>query len=174
MLLDTGFQKEKEKYPTKKHSDNYNYKNKKSDITDVREIFRQTTHINMQINAKIEEISYWRHLASKAQQVFSEVNTRGARKSTSRVEECVCKIIDIEESLKTDMDDLIALKEKAMRIIDKMDVPEYKSLLIHRYICDKTWYEVADSMGYSYVHIVNRLHPKALKRISEIAIGAEN
>jgi len=142
-------------------------------VTDIEEIFRKTSHINMQINAKLEEISYWRELASKAQTVFSPSNINsGSRKNKSRVEECICKISDIEDSLKKDMEELIELKEKSMRIIDRIDIPEYKTLLTHRYVCGKTWYQVADSMGYSYVHIVNRLHPRALKRISEI--GAED
>lgn len=142
-----------------------------TETADIEGMFRQTSHINKQIETKIEEIAYWRNLATKASAIFSEINTGGTRKNRSRVEDCVCKITDIEDSLKVDMDELIELKQRTMRIIEKMDIPEYKSLLIHRYICDKTWFEVADSMGYSYVHTVNRLHPKALKRIREI--GAE-
>ena len=129
----------------------------------------------MQINAKLEEISYWRSLASKAEVVFSAANTgSNPRKNRSRLEECVCKIADIEETLQEDMLHFIGLKETAMRIIDKVDVPEYKSLLMHRYVCGKKWEQVADSMGYSYVHIVHRLHPKALKRLSEVGTGTED
>jgi hypothetical protein len=150
-------------------------KSKKNKRTDIAGIFRQTSHINMQINAKLEEISYWRHLASKAEVVFSAVKTGGGLgKNRSRVEDCVCKIADIESSLQNDMTELISLKEKAMRIIDRIDIPEYRSLLIHRYICGKKWEQVADSMGYSYVHIVHRLHPKALKKLGEIGFGIED
>jgi len=160
-------QKEKGINEKRRHS------SKKTDITEIEEIFRQTTRINMQIETKKEEILYWRNLSTSTQAVLSAANTGGAKKNRSRVEDCVCKITDIEESLNGDMEKLISLKAKVMRIIDQIDIPEYKSLLTHRYICDKTWYEVADSMGYSYVHTVNRLHPKALKRICEIGIGVE-
>jgi hypothetical protein len=146
---------------------------KKQEKFEIDNIFKQTSRINMQINAKLEEISYWRMLASKAEVVFSAAHTGGSsRKNRSRVEDCVCKIADIEESLQADMANLIGLKETAMRIINKVDVPEYRSLLTHRYVCGKKWEQVADSMGYSYVHTVHRLHPKALKRLSEV--GVEN
>jgi len=166
-----AFVKEKGIYKNKRHDSK---KTNFTDITDIEEIFRQTAHINMQIEAKKEEILYWRNLATSTQAVLSPVSTGGTRKNKSKVEDCVCRIADIEEALNGDMEKLIGLKTKVMRIIDKIDIPEYKSLLIHRYICDKTWYEVADSMGYSYVHTVNRLHPKALERIREIGIGAED
>jgi len=137
----------------------------------IENIFKQASRINMQINAKLEEISYWRMLASKAEVVFSAANTGGStRKNRSKIEDCVCKIADIEEALQSDMSRLINLKETAMRIIDRVDVPEYRSLLMHRYVCGKKWEQVADSMGYSYVHIVHRLHPKALKKLGEVGI----
>ena len=144
-------------------------KNATKKRTAIEEIFYKTTHINMQINAKLDEINHWRHLATKAQTIFNTVNTGGpAGYNRSKIEDCVCKITEIEESLKEDMEKLIQLKERAGSIIEKIDVPEYKSLLIHRYVCGKTWYEVADSLGYSYVHTVNRLHPRALKKICEM------
>ena len=165
-------QEEKKNSNRNKDRNRNKNKNKRSTNIGIDNLFRQTSRLNMQINAKLEEISYWRTLASKAEVIFSVTNTGGnSRKNRSRVEDCVCKIADIEESLQTDMSNLIGLKETAMRIIDKVDVPEYRSLLMHRYICGKKWEQVADSMGYSYVHTVHRLHPKALMKLSEVGIG---
>jgi len=156
-------QKEKEK-PARKR--------KSGMKTDIEIIFEQTAYLNKKIEIKIEEISYWREFASKAQVVFSAVKSSGSRKSRSKIEECVGRIADIEKSLNEDMAELIGLKEKAMHIIDKISEPEYRNLLMHRYLFGKKWEEVANSMGYSYVHIVNRLHPKALKKVNEI--GADD
>ena len=146
----------------------------KANATAIENIFTQASSLSMYMNAKLEEISYWRTLASKADVIFSAVKSNGSRKSRSRLEDCVCKIAEIEESLQNDMTELIGLKEKTMRIINRIDIPEYRSLLIHRYVCGKKWDQVAESMGYSYVHIVNRLHPKALKKLSEIGIGPDD
>jgi len=142
--------------------------------TGIEGLFNRAARISININAKLEEISYWRALAAKTQVIFGAVNSGGkTSRSGSRLEDCICKIADIEESLQDDISELIELKEKTMKIIDKIDIPEYRSLLIQRYVCGKKWDQVADSMGYSYVHIVNRLHPKALKKLSEIGPGIE-
>ena len=72
------------------------------------------------------------------------------------------------DSLKKDMDTLFKLKEKISDTISQIEESECKTLLIHRYICGKKWDKVAKDMGYSYVHVVHRLHPKALMKISEL------
>ncbi|MCL2774339.1 MAG: hypothetical protein FWD71_13455 [Oscillospiraceae bacterium] len=146
----------------------------KSSANNIQEDLLQTVYINLQINSKLEEISYWREMASKAGSVFySETGTGigSGNKKRSKVEDCVCKIADIENSVKDDMTRLYELKEKISHTIDKIKEPECKSLLIHRYLCGKKWEQVAEDMGYSYVHVVHRLHPKALKKINEIGTG---
>ena len=147
---------------------------KRDNKTDIQGNLLQTMQINMQIEAKLEEISYWRELASKAESVFysdigggKKSGSKSGRKG-SKIEDCVCKIVNIEDSLKKDMDMLFKLKEKISNTINKVKEPECKTLLIHRYLCGKKWEKVAEDMGYSYVHVVHRLHPKALKKISEL------
>jgi len=140
--------------------------------TDIEEIFLQTSRINMCIDSKLREIEYWRAFASKADVIFSATGrSGGSGRDGSKIEDCVCKIADIEESLENDMNELIGLKEKAMNMIDKIDIPEYRNLLIQRYLCGKKWEEIAESMGYSYVHTVARLHPKALECVNRIGVG---
>jgi len=140
--------------------------------TEIEEIFQKTMQMNIQIDAKLQEIEYWRAFASNATVIFRAAGmSKGSSKKRSKVEEYACKIADIEESLKDDMDELIGLKEKAMSIIDRIKIPEYRSLLIQRYLFGKKWEEVADFMGYSYVHTVHRLHPRALEKINEIGNG---
>ena len=147
-------------------------KSRKPKKTAIEETLERTIQLNMQINAKIEEIAYWRALASKTEVFLGAISGCGMRKR-SNLEECVNKIIVIEDSLKNDMDKLIEIKDQARTVIGKMDVPEYKTLLTYRYICGKTWEEVAEAMGYSYVHIVSRLHPKALEKLRVIETETE-
>jgi len=144
---------------------------KRNSKTDIQLNLLQTAQINMQIEAKLEEISYWRKLASKAESVYYSdtggTKGSGGRKN-SKIEDCVCKIVTIEDSLKKDMDKLFQLKKKISDTINRVQEPECKTLLIHRYLCGKTWEKIAEDMGYSYVHVVHRLHPKALKKISDL------
>jgi len=148
-------------------------KKERREKTQIEEIFLRTSRMNLRIDSKLQEIEHWRAFAAKADVIFSAAGrSGGSGKTGSKIEDCVCKIADIEESLKNDMSELIELKEKAMNMIDKIDVPEYRNLLIQRYLCGKKWEEIAEYMGYSYVHTVARLHPKALESINRI--GAES
>lgn len=139
--------------------------------TDIQEKLLLTMKINKSIEAKLEEISYWKTLAAKAESVYysDAGGTKGSGgKKRSKIEDCICKIATIEDSLKKDMDNLFKLKENISNTIDKIKEPEFKSLLIHRYLFGKKWENVAKDMGYSYVHVVHRLHPRALKKVSEL------
>ena len=142
--------------------------------TDIEKLFLQTSRMNMIIESKLQEIEYWREFASKTSVILDAAGSSGSGSKSSKVEKCVCKIADIEESLKNDMNELICLKEKAMNMIDRIDKPEYRALLIQRHLCGKKWAEIAASLGYSYVHTVHRLYPKALECIKSVnGIGAE-
>ena len=146
---------------------------RKSKLTTIEKFFRRAENINLQMEAKQEEILYWRELSVKTNAVFSQVSSGSARKNKSRVEECVCKIANIQESLDRDIYELFKVQNEITRLIDKVNIPRYKTLLTERYICGKTWYEIADSMGYSYVHLVNRMHPMALEEIKKNEIKKE-
>ena len=140
--------------------------------TQLEQIFRKAERVNSQINVKLEEIKYWREFSTKTGIIFDEVKSGGTRKNRSKIEESVCKITDIENALKKDMNELIELKETAMRIIDRIDEPEYRFLLIQRYLYGKKWDDVAEVMGYSYGHLVHRMHPRAIEKLK--ALEAEN
>lgn len=54
-----------------------------------------------------------------------------------------------------------------LRLINKVSNTTYRTLLIEYYINCKSWEDVGTDMHYSYVHIVNRLHPQALNEINK-------
>ena len=58
-----------------------------------------------------------------------------------------------------------------IKTFSKKDIPENLSMAMDlklRYLCGMPWEEVAEVMDYSYVHIVHRLHPKALEKFKEV------
>lgn len=79
------------------------------------------------------------------------------------------------------LDDLIRLQEdynkraKAIiqeqirieQVISSLDDPVSRALLGYRYIDGLEWQQIADKLYYSYVHVVHRLFPKALKCFEE-------
>ena len=144
---------------------------KRRNKTKTEELFLKMAQRHKHIQAKLDEIDYWRAFASKAESIFSvsgKDNVSGAMRNRGKIEQCVCRVMEIEESLSDEMSELIDLKEEVRNMIKKIEKPEYKSLLIHRYLHGKKWADVAEAIGYSYVHTAHRMHLKALEEINRI------
>ena len=80
------------------------------------------------------------------------------------MEGVIVKIIDLENEIKEEIDRLVCLKRKIVSMIKQVKNPEYQTLLERRYLCFKTWEQIAVEMNYdlSWLH---RLHKKALSKI---------
>jgi len=134
---------------------------------DINENLRQVMNLNLQISTKTEELSRWREISEKTAGIAYSHAKSGIR-GGSRVEDCILKIDAIERAIKTDVENLMLLKERISRIIERISDPVCKSLLSLRYLNAMSWEQVAEFMNYSYVHIVHRLHPKALDKFNDL------
>ena len=76
----------------------------------------------------------------------------------------ITKIIDLEAEINSDIDTLVDLKQSIMRIIKRVSNPEYQTLLELRYLCFKTWEQIAIDMNYGIDNIF-KLHKKALAMV---------
>lgn len=130
----------------------------------AKEYLSQAYRIDQRINSKLEQIVSLRELATKATSTLSDTPPRGTRNIHS-MEGVIAKMIDLEEEINKDIDTLIDLKREFVFIIKKISNPEYQTLLELRYLCFKTWEQIAVEMGYSLQHIF-RIHDKALKKIN--------
>lgn len=129
-----------------------------------KEYLAQAYRIDQRINSKLEQIVSFRALATKATSTLSDTPPSGTRNVHS-MEGIIVKMIDLEREINNDIDTLVDLKRAIMDIIKKINNPEQQTLLELRYLCFKTWEQIAVDMGYSSQHIF-RLHDKALKEIS--------
>lgn len=66
------------------------------------------------------------------------------------------------EKINNRIKELNEIKIEIITAINDVQNSTLRTLLIERYINYKTWEQIEEILGYSYVHIVNRLHPKAL------------
>ena len=89
---------------------------------------------------------------------------RNPNRGDSKIEDCVIKIIELEESIKNDIEKLVDLKSEIMAVIKAVPNVEYQTLLEKRYLCFITWEQIAVDMNYSMQHI-HRMHSNALKEI---------
>ena len=65
------------------------------------------------------------------------------------------------------IDALVDLKQNVYATIQKVEKPEYQFLLEMRYLCFKTWAEIADQMHLEE-HYVFRVHGQALREVEKI------
>lgn len=129
----------------------------------AKEYLSQAYRIDQRINSKLEQIVSLRALATKATSTLSDTPPSGTRNINS-MEGIIVKMVDLEDEINRDIDILVDLKREIMEIIKKINNPEQQTLLELRYLCFKTWEQIAVDMGYSMQHLF-RIHDKILKGI---------
>lgn len=132
----------------------------------IKEYLNQAHRLDQRINSKLEQISSLHDLASKATVTYSDM-PRNPNKGKSRIEECILKIMELEEEINRDIDRLVDLKTDITHLIKKLDSHEYQILLEQRYLCFKSWEQISVDLGYSIQHTF-RLHDEALKELSRL------
>ena len=83
----------------------------------------------------------------------------------SRSSRSISKIVDLENEINRDIDALVDLKREMVTTIKAVTDPECQTLLELRFLCFKTWEQIAVEMDYSIQHIY-RLRDRALKMIT--------
>lgn len=125
--------------------------------------FRQAYRLDQRINAKIEQLTTLNDLATKCTTVITGM-PGNPNKGRSSVEEIVVKIIALENEINDDIDSLVDLKSEMVRVIKAVNNTELQTLLELRYLCFKTWEQIASELDYT-VDNVYRLHREALKYV---------
>lgn len=129
----------------------------------AKEYLLQAHYLDERITSKTQQIASLNDLATRCTTTFSDM-PRNPNRDGSRLEDCVIKIIELEEELKADINKLINLKKEIMEVIKAVPNVEYQTLLEKRYLCFITWEQISVDMNYSIQHI-HRMHSAALKEI---------
>ncbi len=129
----------------------------------AKEYLLQARYLDERITSKTQQIASLHELATKCTTTFSDM-PKNPNRSGSRLEDCIIKIIALEDSLKKDIEKLVDLKCEIMGVIKAVPNVEYQTLLEKRYLCFITWEQIAVDMNYSIQHI-HRMHSAALKEI---------
>lgn len=129
----------------------------------TKEYLAQAYRIDQRINSKLEQIVSLRELATKATSTLSDTPPSGSRNVHS-MEGIIIKMMELENEINADIDILVDLKKEIMSIIKKINNPEQQTLLELRYLCFKTWEQIAVDMGYS-IQNAYKVHDRALENI---------
>lgn len=129
----------------------------------AKDYLLQARYLDERITSKTQQIASLNDLATRCTSTFSDM-PRNPNRGDSKIEDCVIKIIELEESIKNDIEKLVDLKSEIMAVIKAVPNVEYQTLLEKHYLCFITWEQIAVDMNYSMQHI-HRMHSNALKEI---------
>ena len=129
----------------------------------AKEYLGQAYRLDQRINSKLEQVMSLRDLTTKATATMSDMPGGGSR-NVYRMQDIIGKIIDLENEINADIDQLVDLKRDIVAIIKAVENPEYQTLLELRYLCFKTWEQIAVDMGYS-TRNVYKLHDAAIEKL---------
>ena len=130
---------------------------------DAKAYLGQAYRIDKRINSKLEQIVSLRELATKATSTLSDTPSGGTRNVHS-MQDIISKMVDLEAEINCDIDTLVDLKREIVSVIKKIQNPEYQTLLELRYLCFKTWEQIAVDMGYS-IQNAFKMHDRALDSV---------
>ena len=129
----------------------------------AKEYLSQVYRLDKRIDSKIEQLKSLNLLATKCTTTLSDM-PKSQSISNSRLEDTVVKIVDLQEEINRDIDSLVDLKRDIVRTIKSVQNPEYQIILELRYLCFKTWEEIAVQMNCS-IDNVFKIRKNALKSV---------
>ncbi len=129
----------------------------------AKEFLSQAYRLDERINCKIQEVESLNSLAHKCTSTLSGM-PKSPSGSTSRMEDVIVKIIDLQTEINSDIDRLVDLKAEIVKAIKAVENTEYQTILEKRYLCFQTWEQIAVDMGFNVRHVY-RLRDEALEEI---------
>ena len=129
----------------------------------AKEYLSQAYRLDKRIDSKIEQLKSLNLLATKCTTTLSDM-PKSQSAGNSRLEDTVVKIVDLQEEINRDIDSLVDLKRDIVRTMKSVQNPEYQIILELRYLCFKTWEEIAVQMNCS-IDNVFKIRKNALKSV---------
>ncbi len=114
----------------------------------AKEFLEQVRYVDRAIDSKLEQVERLRSESTRATSLVSGM-PRSSSPNLQRLEDTIIKIIDLEHEINRDIDRLVDLKSAARTAINAMASPDERLILELRYLCYKTWPEIAGTMGVS-------------------------
>jgi len=136
------------------------------EIKEVKEYLAQMQYLDERINSKLDQLAVLKELATKANATITGM-PKSSSTSHSRMEDTICKMIDLNDSLALDIDKLVDLKKEIKELIDRIPNCEEQTILEKRYLCYKQWNDIADEMHYTSQYAL-RIHSRALYSVKKI------
>ena len=129
----------------------------------VRDYFENAYKIDQRINSMIERIQAFEGLATNISSTISSMPGSGNR-NIHKMENLLVKVADLQNEVQEELEQLIDMKVEITHLINKLENREQQLILEQRYLCMKTWEQIAVDLGYNARHI-RRLRDEAIEKL---------
>ena len=126
----------------------------------------QIEKIDAKIETKMEELERLQTLAEKTTASIGGERVQ-ATGNQQKLEDCVIKIVKVQEEINASIDRFVDYKKEAMELIDHACDADCIRLLYKRYFSYMKWEEIAVDMNYTYQWISGGLHQRALAQVQK-------
>ena len=126
----------------------------------AKEFLRGIRGHERRIKALMERRQHYYDLAMQGTGT-REARRIGGTNQASRVEDAVCRLIDLEGDLDKEIDRLVDEVRLAERLIDQLEDSRHRDILRHRYLDGWSWERIAHEMNYDRSWVL-RLHGEGL------------
>lgn len=124
----------------------------------------QSDRIEQRVNSKIEQLHILRAMSTRVTTLLSDMPKSNIG-SSSKLEEIVVKIIDLEHEIESEMNRLVDVKKEITETIRGIQPPE-QTVLELCYLCNKPMELIAEEIHFSVGHTY-RLRNKGLELVAQ-------
>lgn len=127
---------------------------------------KRAERIDKQIESKLRHIDVLKDLTTKVTATLSDA-PKGTSKTTSHMEAIIVQICDLEVMIQKEVEKLIKTEVEYIALFNQIEDKTQQMVLEQRYLCFKSWKEIAEYLNYSIQH-VQRIHTDALVNIDKL------
>ncbi len=137
----------------------------------AKEYLNQARLLDQRINAKLDRVTRLRALTLRVTAAMDSEPVSHTRNVMS-LQDQIARLMDEEVSLNAAIDRLVDLKSEVSEVLALIHDPDCQLLLELRYLCFRSWEEIAEVMHF-HVRTVYKLHGRALQKLTEVLEGDE-
>ena len=138
----------------------------------AKEFLRGIRGHEKRIDALLARRQHYYDLALQGTSIATATRQSGTN-CASKVENAVCKLIDLEKDLDAEIDKLVDETRLAERLIKSLEDKRHRDVLRFRYLNCWSWERIAEEMNYERSWIL-RLHGFALIEIEKLWENKKN
>ena len=137
----------------------------------AKEYLNLAKTLDQRINVKLDRVSRLRAMTQKITASLDGEQVSRTRNVTS-LEDAIIRLMEEEESLNAAIDRLVDLKREVSGVLKQIDDTDCQLLLELRYLCYRSWEEIAEVM-HMHIRTVYKVHGRALLKVETILQNAD-